>query len=300
MTIQYSVIIPTYNSAKYIVKTLNSVIKQTFTNYEIIISDDGSNDNTVELVHNTMRQHSIKYQVLQNKHSGPGETRNIAVRASNGKWIAFLDSDDIWYPDKLSKISKYISKNTHQNIFTHSILYLYGENSIKVNPSKYIDDNFFLSLYKCNPLATSAIIVKRSLLNISGLFDSSLLSAQDYDLWLRISLLPETKIGFIETVLGENIERQNSVSSNLLMRLNCTLSIGEKYEKAVHHNSRLYFVHIKKYKSKAYTDCGYQYLRNGKYWSALKYILLGFLCWPFRTDIISQLINRLKQNISVT
>lgn len=101
-----SIIVPTYNRAGYIEEALDSVKKQTFTDYEIIVVDDGSTDNTKEILENYS---GIRYLLLE--HGGIATARNAAVKAARGKWIAFLDSDDLWKEDKLQKQVDYL--HTH-------------------------------------------------------------------------------------------------------------------------------------------------------------------------------------------
>ena len=101
-----SIIMPTYNRAGYIEEALDSIKKQTFTDYEIIVVDDGSTDNTKEILENYS---GIRYLLLE--HGGIATARNAAVKAARGKWIAFLDSDDLWKEDKLQKQVDYL--HTH-------------------------------------------------------------------------------------------------------------------------------------------------------------------------------------------
>ena len=98
-----SAIIPTYNSVNYISEAINSVLNQTYKNCEIIVVDDGSTDNTRKTVENYIRKypHKIKYFYQENK--GPSAARNKGIKEARGNYIAFLDSDDLWLPDKLEK-----------------------------------------------------------------------------------------------------------------------------------------------------------------------------------------------------
>lgn len=101
-----SVVIPTYNRAKYVTETIDSVLSQSYTDYEIIVVDDGSTDNTREALAPYMDR--IRY--IHQQNSGVSAARNRGIKAARGKWIAFLDSDDIWLPEKLAVQIKDISK----------------------------------------------------------------------------------------------------------------------------------------------------------------------------------------------
>ena len=115
-----SVIIPTYNSANFIEKTLESLISQTVLPEEIIIVDDGSKDNTVEIINKwAQNKKSLNIKFKQNQHKGPGEARNIGIHLSTGDWISFLDSDDTWEPKKIYEVKKIIRNNINVNFITH-------------------------------------------------------------------------------------------------------------------------------------------------------------------------------------
>jgi len=98
-----SIITPTYNSEKYISEAIQSVQKQTYRNWEMIIVDDCSSDNTIAIVEQFMEDDHRIHLLKLNKNSGPGVARNTAITEAKGKYIAFLDSDDLWKPEKLSK-----------------------------------------------------------------------------------------------------------------------------------------------------------------------------------------------------
>jgi len=112
-----SIIMPSYNTAKYIAESIDSVINQTHTNWELIIVDDCSTDNTDEIIKPYLEDSRIKY-LKNEKNSGAAVSRNYALREAKGKWIAFLDSDDIWYPEKLEKQIDFMMKNNYSFSYT--------------------------------------------------------------------------------------------------------------------------------------------------------------------------------------
>lgn len=119
-----SIIMPSYNTAQYIEESIQSVYRQTYTNWELIIVDDCSTDNTDEVV-TAIQDSRIKY-IKNEKNSGAAESRNRALREAKGKWIAFLDSDDLWYPEKLEKQIWFMKKNKYHFSYTKYI---------EINPS---------------------------------------------------------------------------------------------------------------------------------------------------------------------
>jgi len=115
-----SVIMPSYNTAEYISESIASVRKQTYTDWELIIVDDCSADNTDEIVKPFLSDKRIKY-IKNETNSGAAVSRNRALREAKGKWIAFLDSDDLWHPEKLEKQISFMKKNDYHFSYTNYI-----------------------------------------------------------------------------------------------------------------------------------------------------------------------------------
>jgi|TARA_B100000768_G_scaffold155656_1_gene152833 glycosyltransferase involved in cell wall biosynthesis len=230
-----SVVCPTYNSAKFIENTLTSILNQTETPHELIISDDGSEDNTIQFINNFLSSshQKISYKILQNKHKGPGATRNAGILDSTGDWIAFIDSDDIWYPEKISHVKNLINRNKDINFICHNEMLVNKNNrkSIMRYSKKFnVNKPLFDQLYISNLFSTSAVVCKKKLLINSGLFDETLMSAQDYELWLRLA--PNVNVLFDENILGEYIVRDGNItSSGLFKRFKNELKIAKKYSK---------------------------------------------------------------------
>ena len=127
-----SVICPTYNSENFVEKTLKSVINQTYLPQEIILIDDGSSDNTIQILEEFKKeyQNMFQIQIIKSKHNGPGKARNIGIENANNEWLAFLDSDDIWWSNKLEMVEASIKKNKNINFICHD------EMLVKINGDK--------------------------------------------------------------------------------------------------------------------------------------------------------------------
>ena len=180
-----SVIIPTFNRARRVVRAISSVLNQTFTDYEAIVVDDGSNDETPDALSQFL-QH-IKY-ISHAKNYGVSAARNTGIRASRSALIAFLDSDDYWLPEKLAAQVQFFRQNPRAVACQTGEIWI--RNGLRVNPRKKhlkpSGDIFTPSLKLCL-VSPSAVMLKRSLLDEVGLFDEDLPACEDYDLWLRIS-----------------------------------------------------------------------------------------------------------------
>ncbi|MCD4756687.1 MAG: glycosyltransferase family 2 protein [Arcobacteraceae bacterium] len=180
----FSVIIPCYNSEKSVVRALDSVVNQTFKDFEIVIVDDGSNDNTKTIIHKYFKnQKNIKYKYMYQKNSGPSKARNYAVKNSVGKYLSFLDSDDEWHKDKLQ-----IQYDCIQKLKIKFVSSSYTINEFKdienISIKEFIFNDFLIS----NRTSTPCTVIERNLFEEVGGFDESLSYSEDYNLWLKISL----------------------------------------------------------------------------------------------------------------
>jgi glycosyltransferase involved in cell wall biosynthesis len=178
---EISIIIPTFNRAHTLSRALDSVLAQTLKPKEIIVIDDGSTDNTKELLN---LYPGITIINLNNK--GVSAARNVGIEKASGDWIAFLDSDDEWRPEKLVKQWETICSNNKLICHTDEI---WVRNGKRVNPMKK-HQKFGGWIYeKCLPLCVispSSVIIHKSVFADIGVFDKELEVCEDYDLWLRI------------------------------------------------------------------------------------------------------------------
>lgn len=180
-----SVIIPTFNRSRWLIRALMSVLKQTFRDYELIVVDDGSSDDTYQALTSYMPM--IRY-VRQQVNRGVSAARNSGIRRAGAPWIAFLDSDDYWLEDKLSVQMEFLERNPGTLACQTEEIWI--RDGRRVNPRrkhrKPSGDIFAQSLKLCL-VSPSSVVLNRSLFDEIGLFDESLPAAEDYDLWLRIS-----------------------------------------------------------------------------------------------------------------
>jgi len=183
-TPQVSVIIPTYNRAGIIEEAVDSVLAQDYKDFELIIVDDGSQDNTSEV----MARYGNEVRVLFQENKGVSAARNRGITEASGKLIAFLDSDDLWLPQKLSTQVEFFSQRPDALICQTEEVWV--RNGIRVNPKqrhKKPSGMIFEPSLKLCLVSPSAVMIRQDLLDTTGNFDENLPACEDYDLWLRIS-----------------------------------------------------------------------------------------------------------------
>lgn len=207
-----SVIMPTYNCAEFIAETINSINAQTYKHWELIIVDDKSTDNTKEVVERYQKEHeNILYHCLEN-NSGAAVARTEAMKLANGQYMAFCDSDDIWYPEKLEKQLKFMQKNGHA--FSCTAYEQIDEEGKKLGvvlkPKQKCDYNRLL--LDC-PVGNSTVMYDVS---VMGKFEvPNIRKRNDDALWLQMLKKEKYIWGISETLMGYRI-RSNSISSNKL------------------------------------------------------------------------------------
>ena len=180
-----SVIIPTFNRAHLLPRALDSILSQSCIPNEIIVVDDGSNDDTSVLM--TSVYPEIVF--IQQSNTGVSSARNVGIKRASGDWIAFLDSDDEWLPEKLKTQMNALYKNPEIKICHTNEIWI--RNGTRVNPKKKHEKFGGWIFQKCLPLcciSPSSVIIHKSVFKEIGLFDDSLPACEDYDLWLRITV----------------------------------------------------------------------------------------------------------------
>jgi glycosyltransferase involved in cell wall biosynthesis len=185
-----SVIIPTYNRAEFLRSAIESALNQTFKDIEIIVADDKSTDNTPTVV-KSFNDKRIKY--LTNKSNmGPSATRNSAILASKGEYIAFLDDDDEWIPKKLQKQVELLDKSPPNicGVYSDRLIIDRLSNEIisKGLQSGKVRGNLLSQLAMHNQINTCTVLLRKRCLDEVGLFDETISYMEDRDLWIRLSL----------------------------------------------------------------------------------------------------------------
>ncbi len=273
-----SIIIPTYNGAHYIEETIESVLAQTYKDYEIIIIDDGSTDNTNKV----LGKYKNKIKYFYQKHSGGylAKVRNFAISNSEGKYIAFLDNDDLWLKEKLEIQTTYMEKHKNISLSYTDIYYfgdyvpreLNGKSQFEVrtmNPGTY-----FEQLFEFNFIPVSTVLVRKECLKHVGLFDESIKYASDHDLWLRIAA--KYKVGEIDKPLAKyrmHGERLSNGHEVYLGELKTLKKIAKMFPELLNPMGG------KRYRifGRVYFDQSRHFIKRSKYFEALKSSIKGNL-----------------------
>lgn len=265
--IRVSVIIPTYNRGYIIRRALQSVYSQTWKDFEIIVVDDGSTDNTeVILEEECLRHPNVKY-IRHEVNRGVPVARNTGILNSKGEYIAFLDSDDRWFPTKLYEQMRVFQSNREEIglVYTGYKWYEPNGNVIKVIP-KY-EGYVFNKLLSNNFIACSSVVVPRKVLDVVGLFDMHLTANQDYDMWLRIA--KKYPIKFVPKLLVEiNMHGSDRISINYK---NKAISYYNLYLKYKHEIKTLKLEH------KYFFSIGRNLIRGGNIKVGRYFLLKAFL-----------------------
>mgnify|MGYP003578415060 CR=1 FL=1 len=218
MTPLFSVIIPLYNKEKYIQNTLNCVFNQSFTNFEVIIVNDGSTDRSLEILEE-FSDHRLK--IIHQQNQGVSVARNTGMENSRGDYICFLDADDTWKPNHLQAFHDTITKFPEAKMFCNRYVTQISKNTfienkfidIPRNYEGYVTDFFKSSLINRVAL-TSAVCINKDIFNEIGGFDPTLKSDQDLDYWIKIALKYKVAITAENTMFYNFINANKSLSKD--------------------------------------------------------------------------------------
>lgn len=207
-----SVIMPNYNSAEYVAETIKSVINQTYQNWELLFVDDCSTDNSLEIVRSF---NDDRIRILKNEiNGGAAISRNYALREAKGKWIAFLDSDDLWAPTKLEEQIAFMVENGYDFTYTYYLVCNMGEweNFIRISPKKVT----LRKMYNYCYFSTITVMYKREKLGLLQI--PNIRKRNDYALWL--TALKKCKIAYLyPKVMSYYIRHEGSLSTVPIKKL---------------------------------------------------------------------------------
>lgn len=277
-----SIVIPTYNHAQFLGLALRSVVDQTYTNWEAIVIDNHSSDNTDEIVQG-FNDPRITLLKIHNKGI-IASSRNMGIREAKGKWIAFLDSDDIWYPMKLERCMQKIESG--YDLVCHGELWVSEQNGLqRVREVFYGPEaraSFHSLLFEGNCISTSAVVVRRQCLIMVDCFNEckDLITAEDYHLWLKLARAGSL-FSFLPEILGEYTIHAGNSSKAALHHMETVRSAFKKMYSEVEVPSLK--MRIQAWRRLAIIDYsgGRGLQSNREFRKALFWFLKAIVRWPF-------------------
>jgi glycosyltransferase involved in cell wall biosynthesis len=310
-----SVIIPTYNRANYILKAIDSALNQSFNDLDVIAVDDGSTDNTKDIIFPYLNK--IKY--IQKANEGAASARNTGIENASGEWIAFLDSDDFWEPDHLEKVIERQEQNQQADLVYTGKRWVDRSGLPIKNPpiqNDFPEGWIFRDLFRHNYISScSCVLAKRSLLvklggfNLMPVFRIS----EDYDLWLRIaansyiSAVPEPSVNYRRHEDNLMRDTASSIVGHIAALKNAALLLKAG---RVHKNNNPETINVAESMKKAYKEASislfhsgnYQALRKvgieaiGKRYCTIDLMIRWLLSYlpPFQIDILRKAYRSLK------
>ena len=269
-----SVIIPTYNRENMIGYAIKSVLNQTFKNLEIIVVDDGSTDNTEEIIRG-FKDKRVKYIKKYKKNRGISVARNVGIKIARGKYIALLDSDDKWLPEKLDKQIKILQDGSPElGVVYSNSCYIdeSGKNINKLPKPKKLEGYIYEDLLGGNYVGTpSTVLIRKECFQQVGLFDDLLNAQADWDMWIRIAKY--YRFTLIKTPLVRYRLHSNQLSKNLGVKIISANRILVKYANELEIRRRAH--------SKHYFYIGNRFCHMGKTKEGQRYLCKAISLYPF-------------------
>lgn len=225
-----SVVIPVYNAAKYISGAIDSVLAQTFTNYELIVVNDGSPD--TEHLEQTLKPYLSRIVYIKQQNQGVSAARNTGIKVAKGRIYAQLDADDLWKPDYLEKQIRYLKRNPNVDLVYPNALIFHDDSNevaefMKVSPSDGQANFEHLVREKCTVM--TSVTAKIEIIKKAGMFDETLPACEDFDLWLRF-LKCGGEIGYHKEILVRYRRRPESLSSDRVWMTRNIIRVLDKVE----------------------------------------------------------------------
>lgn len=222
-----SVIVPVYNRAHYVAETIESILAQTYSNIELILINDGSTDSSLQVLREYQHRHPDKIVVIDQENQGQITARNNGISRAKGEFIAFLDSDDLWYPEKL-ELQLPLLKN--EVALVYSAIENIDENG-RVLEQEYCDESLVAEMYAAllvqNRMTGGSVVVTKQALDDVGLFDPEFKAAENWDLWLRICR--KYRAALVNKVLVKYRIHPGNMSANSLLMLEAKEKIIRKH-----------------------------------------------------------------------
>ncbi len=267
-----SVVIPTYNSADFLMEAVDSVLNQTWRDLEIIVVDDGSTDGTQDIV----GRYGDRVRHVYKKNEGPSSARNMGIRMARGTYVAFLDSDDVWEPEKLRIQMDFMEGHPEiVLVCMDSRIIGFREQRERKLKRDFIG-NLFPLLYSKSFITTSSVLMIKDCFREIGYFNEELRTAEDYDVWLRVAR--QYPIAYLDQPLVGCRKHHDNVSRDKITLRQNALSVLEAHYDPREISARTYRIRV----SNLHLYFGRAYLRLGDIAMARKAFGRSLRLTPFR------------------
>lgn len=276
-----SIVIPTYNNADFIDAALQSVLNQTFSDWEAIIINNYSEDNTIALVE---KYTDPRIKLINFRNDGViAASRNKGISMAKGDWIAFLDSDDIWYPEKLEICLERLNE-TGAKAVCHNERWVTDQGysrDVKYGPESRATYNSLL--YDGNCISTSAVVVSRQALKNVNNFSvfPEYVNAEDYDLWMKL-VKSGANFVFVDKLLGEFRIHPGGNTQSVLKSTNATISVIDSHYKSIGRKDLKRRFHHRKSVATALYGGGRLMQKQNQRLGALKLFVKSLITFPFK------------------
>ncbi|ARJ66525.1 hypothetical protein WV31_13025 [Magnetospirillum sp. ME-1] len=273
-----SIVIPTYNQAHFLKECLETVRAQTVSDWECIVVNNFSDDDTVAVAL-SFGDRRIRVENFRN-HGVIAASRNVGIRLATAPWVAFLDSDDVWFPRKLERCLAAAGPDIDLVSHAEAIMRDGRQVGLKVAGDARSTSHRGL-LFGNNPLSPSGVLVRRDLLVELGGFaeDAALITAEDYDLWLRLAHRG-IRIAFIDEALAEYRLHGGNASGSVLRHMNATLAVMERHA-ALIAPSPLDRLRLRAKRAATRYAAGRSCQAAGRNGEAMVHFLASLTIWPF-------------------
>lgn len=276
----FSIVIPTYNSEKYLVQSLESVLEQNFLNWEVLIIDNFSNDSTDQILKN-YSDSRIRISKINN-YGSISTSRNLGIRQARGEWIAFLDSDDWWTSNKLIECKAKIEDNI--DFIYHDLAVISDNKKHKDLECRQLSSPVMLDLLmNGNPIAASSVVVRKSILEKIGYMNElpSLIKTADYNAWLKIAKITNSffhipkKLGYYR-IHGANTSNDLILQPTLDAMAEFLYLLDDRQQSRVKNNLTFAQARVK-FINKKYPDASIELIhtmKHGSYSQKIKSLVM--------------------------
>lgn len=265
MSPKVSVIIPAYNCARYIAEAIDSVLAQTYQDFEIIVVDDESTDGTGEVV----RRYADRVRYIRQDNRGPSGAKNTGIQAARGEYISTLDGDDLWLPQRLEKLVPLLDQQPELG-FVYGDCYRIDETPDRIQPRTAFEIHggarrgwVLERLVMVNFVPSQSVLIRRRALDVVGLFDESYRIGEDWDLWLRLAA--RYPVDFISDVVAMRRQHTQNITNNsdVTMMRNAVSILTHLKQREPETVARIRHAHARAL-ARAHFLLGVAYINNGE------------------------------------